>query len=101
MVLTYNYGDLQKIKKDWLEDKIKKNNKIYFCIESYKETLNFMYDSNLAQNLSKEYLENELKDFVNSLLVNTNLSYKELEKQYKNQFITNYNTYTNSIRLKL
>lgn len=98
MVLTYNYGDLQNIKKDMLADKTKTNIQIYNCIESYKETLNFMYDNNLSQNLSKEYLENELQDLVESLLTNTQVTYKELKKLYKNS--NNYDTY-NSIRLKL
>ncbi len=101
MVLTYNYEDLQNIKEKLQREHVKNGKKIYHYIEMYKETLNFMYDNNLAPNKSKEYLEKELHNFATKLLSNTDKTYKQLEQQYKSEIITTYNIKPNGITLKL
>ena len=51
MILTFNYGDLQDIKKKMLKSKKINSKTIYICIESFKETLNYMYENNLLNNI--------------------------------------------------
>jgi len=97
MVLTFNYYDLQNIKEQIKQHKIRSTKKIYLCIESYQETLNFMYQNNLIRNLSKEDLENDLHDLAESVLKNTDLSYKQLEQLYRKNLLKN----NNEIKLKL
>ena len=97
MVFTYNYYDLQNIKEQLKQEKVKNTKKIYLFIESYQETLNFMYEKDLVKNLSKQDLEDDLQDFARSLLQNTDLSYKQLELLYnKNIFKKN-----SEIKLKI
>ena len=60
MILTFNYGDLQDIKKKMLKSKKINSKTIYICIESFKETLNYMYENNLLNNISKEMLEKDI-----------------------------------------
>lgn len=91
MVLTFNYNDLQNIKGQLEQEKIVDNEKIYFFIESYKETLNFMYEQDLVKDLSKKDLEDDLIDFAKRLLKNTNMSYEQLERMYK------YNRYNDKL----
>lgn len=97
MVLTFNYYDLQNIKDRIKQAKIRSTKKIYLCIESYQETLNFMYEQNLVRDLSKEDLENDLLDLAESVLKNTELSYKQLEQLYRKSLFKN----NNEIKLKL
>lgn len=97
MVLTFNYYDLQNIKERIKQAKIRSTKKIYLCIESYQETLNFMYEQNLVRELSKEDLENDLRDLAESVLKNTELSYKQLEQLYRKSIFKN----NNEIKLKL
>ena len=54
MIFTLNYYDLQNIKEKLKQEKIKNTKKIYLCIDSYQETLNFMYEKNLVRDLSKK-----------------------------------------------
>ena len=97
MVLTINYYDLQNIKERIKREKIRSTKKIYLCIESYQETLNYIYENDLVRELSKEDLENDLRDLAESVLKNTVLSYKQLEQLYrKSIFKNNY-----EIKLKL
>lgn len=101
MVLTFNYNDLQNIKEQMNQENITNNQKIYFFIESYKETLNFMYEQNLVKDLSKKDLEDDLQDFAKRLLKNTNMSYEQLERRYKYDVATNNYFKPNDIKLKL
>ncbi len=101
MVLTYNYGDLQDIKNKILETKKLNSEDIYALINSYKDTLNYMYENNLIVNATKEDLENELLEFANKLLSKENLSYKKLDKKYHNKFFTNFFFNPNEINLKI
>lgn len=101
MVLTYNYGDLQDIKNKILETKKLNAEDIYALINSYKDTLNYMYENNLIVNATKEDLENELLEFANKLLSKENLSYKKLDKKYHNKFFTNFFFNPNEINLKI
>ena len=98
MILTYNYYDLQNIKEKIKQEKIKNTKKIYLCIESYQETLNFMFEKDLVRDFSKKDLENDLQDFAKSLLQNTELSYKQLEQLYRKNVLFKKN---NEIKLKL
>jgi len=98
MILTYNYYDLQNIKEKIKQEKIKNTKKIYLCIESYQETLNFMFEKDLVRDFSKKDLENDLQDFAKSLLQNTDLSYKQLEQLYRKNVLFKKN---NEIKLKL
>lgn len=82
MILTINYTDLQNIKQQMLNDKITDNKKIYSFIDSYNETLNYMYKNKLIKNKSKKDLEDELVDFASQLLKNTDKSYSQMEKEY-------------------
>lgn len=100
MVLTYNYQDLQNIKEQMKKDNIKDEERIYFSISSYKDTLNFMYKNGLAKDLTKEDLQQELQDFASNLLQNTDKSYNELENLYKSRITKNYITNSNDIKLK-
>ena len=101
MVLTLNYGDLQNIKTQMKEDKIKSDKNIYCYIEAYKDTLNYMYANKLTQNLTKDDLESDLQDLAKSLLEKTTKTYKELEKKYKYDVMSNYYFKPNGIKLKL
>lgn len=83
MILTFNYGDLQDIKKKMLKSKKINNKTIYICIESFKETLNYMYENNLLNNISKEMIEKEIQEFSKNMLSKCEFSYSELEKKYK------------------
>jgi len=98
MILTYNYYDLQNIKEKIKQEKIRNTKKIYLCIESYQETLNFMFEKDLVRDFSKKDLENDLQDFAKSLLQNTELSYKQLEQLYRKNVLFKKN---NEIKLKL
>ena len=100
MVLTLNYEDLQNIRKHLQKKQFKNNRKIYDYIEMYKETLNFMYNNNLAQNKSKETLEYELSSFAKNLLSNTNKTYKQLEEKYQQEININ-DIKSNEIKLKI
>ena len=82
MILTINYTDLQNIKQQMLNDKITDNKKINSFIDSYNETLNYMYKNKLIKNKSKKDLEDELVDFASQLLKNTDKSYSQMEKEY-------------------
>ena len=82
MVLTINYSDLQDIRRKVIDEKITDNSKIYVFIESYKETLDYMYKNKLLQNKSKKDLEDELVDFASQILKNTDKSYNQLSKEY-------------------
>ena len=82
MILTINYWDLQNIKEKMINDKITNNKEIYYLIQNYKDTLDNMYKKNLIPDKSKTDYEYELMNFANDLLKNTNMSYRELEKQY-------------------
>lgn len=97
MVLTYNYNDLQNIKKQMqTEMKHRKNDeKIYYFIKVVKDTLEFIFENNLT-NKSKKDIENELLEFKNELLKHTDLSYKQLESQYKYKYINIEDYYINS-----
>lgn len=97
MIFTLNYYDLQNIKEKLKQEKIKNTKKIYLCIDSYQETLNFMYEKNLVRDLSKKDLEDDLQDFAQSILQNTELSYKQLEQLYNNRIFKK----NNEIKLKL
>lgn len=97
MIFTYNYCDLQNIKEKIKQEKIKNTRKIYLCIESYQETLNFMYEKDLVRDFSKKDLEDDLQDFAKSLLQNTELSYKQLEQLYNNNIFKK----NSEIKLKL
>ena len=74
MVLTYNYGDLQDIKNKIQKTKKMNDEEIYASINSYKDTLNYMYENDLIINATKENLENELQEFANKLLSQKKLS---------------------------
>lgn len=97
MILTYNYNDLQNIKKQMqTEMKHRKNDeKIYYFIKVVKDTLEFIFENNLT-NKSKKDIENELLEFKNELLKHTDLSYKQLESQYKYKYINIEDYYINS-----
>ena len=56
MVLTYNYGDLQDIKNKIQKTKKMNDEEIYASINSYKDTLNYMYENDLIINATKENL---------------------------------------------
>ena len=100
VVLTLNYEDLQNIRKHLQKKQFKNSRKIYDYIEMYKETLNFMYNNNLAQNKSKETLEHELCSFAKNLLSNTNKTYKQLEEKYQHEININ-DIKSNEIKLKI
>lgn len=101
MVLTFNYGDLQKIKKLIIEDKNKSDKNFYIWIESFKETINYMYENNLVKDISKEDLETELQEFAKSMLSKSKLSYRELEKKYRFEIYTRIIIKTDEIKLKI
>ena len=101
MILTHNYNDLQNIKEQIKKEKIKDNQKIYFYIESYKDTINFIFEKNLVNDLSKKDLEKDLQEFAKNLLKNTNMSYKQLQQQYELDIVSNYFIRPSEIRLKL
>lgn len=101
MILTYNYDDLKNIREQLEKEKIKNNQKIYFYIESYKDTINFIFEKNLIKDLSKKDLEKDLQDFAKNLLKNTNMSYKQLQQQYELDIASNNYIKPNEIRLKL
>lgn len=101
MVLTYNYGDLQDIKNKIQKTKKMNDMEIYASINSYKDTLNYMYENDLIINATKENLENELQEFANKLLSQKKLSYKKLDEEYHNQFYTHYIIKPNEIKLKI
>lgn len=95
MILTYNYNDLQNIKKQIQNENIKNTEKIYCFITAIKDTLNFMYENNLTSKSKKES-NKEFIDFKNSLLKHYNISYKQLENEYKYKYITTEDFYINS-----
>lgn len=101
MVLTLNYTDLQNIKQQMIADKITDNNQIYSFIQSYKDTLSYMYKNHLNPNKSKTDYEYELMNFANDLLKNTNKSYREIEREYKYKTTKDYYISPNDIRLIL
>lgn len=85
MVLTYNYQDLQRIKEKMKKQKKKRDKDIYFAINSYKDTLNFMIKNKLVKDLTRDDLQKELTDFAIYMLKNTKKSYDELENLYKDK----------------
>lgn len=85
MILTYNYQDLQNIKEQMKKVKIKDEEKIYFFINSYKDTLSFMYKNKLVRNVTKGEIEKEIEDFASDMLHNTKKTYNELENLYKSR----------------
>lgn len=95
MILTYNYNDLQNIKKQMQMKNIKSDEKIYYSIKVVKDTLEFIFENNLT-NKSKKDIEKELLEFKNELLKHTDLSYKQLESQYKYKYINIEDYYINS-----
>lgn len=101
MVLTINYADLQNIKNQMINDKITNDEKIYIFIQSYKDTLNYMYKNNLNPNKSRTDYEYELMNFANDMLKNTNTSYRKLERDYRFKTTENYYISPNDIRLIL
>lgn len=101
MVLTINYADLQNIKQQIIADKITDNNKIYMCIQSYKDTLSYMYKNNLNPNKSRIDYEYELMNFANDILKNTNKSYREIEREYKFKTTKDFYISPSDIRLIL
>lgn len=82
MILTLNYGDLQNIRKKYISEKIQDKEKIYTYIQSYKDTLTNMYKNNLVKGMSREEYEIELYEFANSMLSNTDISKREVEKTF-------------------
>lgn len=60
-----------------------------------------MYENNLVKDISKENLEKELQEFAKSMLSQSKLSYKELEKEYISETTTNYIIKPDAIKLKL
>lgn len=101
MVLTLNYADLQNIKQQMIADKITDNNQIYSFIQSYKDTLSYMYKNNLNPNKSRTDYEYELMNFANDLLKNTDKSYREIERESKYKTTKDYYISPNDIRLIL
>lgn len=100
MILTYNYNGLQNIKNKIQNDNIKSTEKIYCFITSVKDTLNFMFENKLTEKSKKE-LNKEFLDFKNSLLKHSNISYKQLENEYKYKYITAEDCYINSSVINL
>ena len=98
MIFTLNYGDLQDINKKLISKKITSDKQVFDYIDSYKETINYMYKNNLIKDKSKADLELELQDFAKKILANTKETYKDLEKTYGTKSIT---INTNTIKLNL
>lgn len=101
MILTINYSDLQDVKRKIIDEKITNNDKIYVFIESYKETLNYMYKNGLVQEKSKKDLEDELVDFATQILKNTKKSYSQISKEYTRKTAKDYYIDGTGIQLKL
>lgn len=101
MILTLNYVDLQEIKIKMQENKNKSNEEIYICIENYKDTLNYMYENKLIKDISKENLETELEEFAKNMLSQSEMSYRELQRQCRTKATKSYLIKPNLIKLKL
>lgn len=82
MVLTINYGDLQNIKKNWINEKTSDKKKIYNHISDCKDTLTYMYKHNSVKGKSREDYEIELMEFAKSMISNTDIPAKELESKF-------------------
>lgn len=101
MVLTINYADLQNIKEQMINEKTNDNERIYNCIQGYKDTLDNMYKKKLVPNKSKEDYEFELMKFACDMLKNTEKSYREIEKEYGYKTTKDYIVGPKDIRLIL
>ena len=82
MVLTINYGDLQNIKKNWINEKTSEKKKIYNYISDCKDTLTYMYKHDSVKGKSREDYEIELMEFAKSMISNTDIPAKELESKF-------------------
>lgn len=101
MILTINYGDLQNIKEQLINDKNLDNEKIYNFIQDYKDTLDNMYKKKLVSNKTKTDYEYELMKFANDMLKKTRKSYHSLQHEYGGTIAGGIVSGLNDIRLIL